>query len=114
MTIEMSAQEAELACLELVTKNGRPFVALEDSGFKRLTSPLFSALGYYMDRKKIAKVLTRTAQEERDRVKKEMDGKLICLKADTATRHKRSFLGLNVQYSSEGKMKLVTLAIFEM
>ena len=88
VTVEMKVQEVELACLELITKNGLPFIALEDSGFKRLTKPLFDALDYGVDRKQIVKLLYATALAERNRVKKEIDGKLVCLKADTATRHK--------------------------
>lgn len=39
VTVNMTKEQIKLACLELVTVNGRPFSIIEDSGFRKIIDP---------------------------------------------------------------------------
>ena len=64
ITIETSVEEVRAACVEMVTKNGRPFKAMEDSGFQKLMRPIFNALNMRMDQKMVAQLVKKSATKE--------------------------------------------------
>ncbi|KAL5246307.1 hypothetical protein ACI65C_013715 [Semiaphis heraclei] len=78
------------ACIELVSENGRPLSILEDSGFKKILNPLLKA------------------------IEPELKNRLICLKVDGVTRLDRCILGINCQYFSDGKIKILTLGLIQL
>lgn len=43
--VKLDLEEVEDACVDMVTINGRPFTALDDSGFRRILDPVIEALG---------------------------------------------------------------------
>lgn len=47
-------------------------------------------------------------------IKNDVKNQLICLKIDCVKRHHRSILGVNIQYTKDGKICLSTLAMIEM
>lgn len=47
-------------------------------------------------------------------IKTDVKNRLISLKVDCVKRHHRSILGVNIQYSKDGKICLSTLAMVEM
>lgn len=54
------------------------------------------------------------AYKIREKLRKELKGKLLALKVDAATRHNRSILGINVQFVANGKIQIRTLAMIEL
>ncbi|CAG7722723.1 unnamed protein product, partial [Allacma fusca] len=67
-----------------------------------------------MHRQKVKTLVDQEAKREKEMLKQTLDKKLISLKLDIATRQNRSFLGINVQYCENNKLKISTLAIKEL
>lgn len=111
------------ACIEMVTKNGRPFSIMEHSGFRKVIDPVINALNKKKEKMKITineenlkKIVTEKAITIRDKLGKEFENKMISLKIDIATRLDRSFLGINIQYvdSPNNQIVLNTLGVIEL
>ena len=47
-------------------------------------------------------------------MRSDLNGKFFFLKVDGASRHRRSFLGVNTQFFSDGKILIKTLAVIDM
>lgn len=101
------------ACLELVTRNGRPFSVLSDSGFQMLAAPIMQALKCHVDEKSIRDILSERAARMRSSLGSALQSTLLCIKMDAATRMDRSFLGINIQYVRSGELCLKTLGVSE-
>ena len=114
LNVTLDALTFQEACVELVTRNGRPFSLMDDSGFRKIIDPITKVIGVSMDRKSVQELVALKAERLRDAIRTEVQGKLICLKMDIATRCERSFLGINIQYVDKGKLHLRTLTVTEM
>lgn len=113
ITIPMDVKTLKNACLELVTKNGRPFSLFCDSGFQMLVAPMMQALKCHVDEKTIRDIVSERAAQVRSFLGDALKSTLLCIKMDIATRLDRSFLGINVQYVSNGQLRLKTLGVSE-
>lgn len=108
-----------LSCVEMVTVNGRPLAALEDSGFRRLINPVLSELEA-AGRKTTITASTIQPHIEmytdkiREKISEELNGRLLSLMADVATKNNRGILGINTQYAEGGKIVLRTLGMCEL
>lgn len=96
-----------------MTLNGRPFSIVEDSGFRKILCPLDDALNFSLNRRNRIQEITETARLMREKISKEVRGKLICVKLDAVTRLERSFLGINIQMCQNGKLVLRNLGVKE-
>ncbi|XP_065090374.1 uncharacterized protein LOC135711433 [Ochlerotatus camptorhynchus] len=56
---------------------------------------------------------TKIAMRLKEILKEEMHGKLICLKVDSAARHNRHILGINVQYAVGDKVVIRSLGMIQ-
>lgn len=104
------------ACLEMITVNGRPFTSLEDSGFQKIMKPLMAAVNTNnaINSQNIKKMIIPLCEDLRTQIKEEVQGKMISIKVDAATRLNRSFLGVNIQFMKEDTICLRTLACREL
>lgn len=104
------------ACVKIVTINGRPFTALDDSGFREIIDPLLAALDpkVTLNSKNIQAEIVKRASRVKDKIKNELRGKLVSLKVDAATYHGRSILGVNCQVILNGELTIRNLAMKEM
>ncbi|XP_065321217.1 uncharacterized protein LOC135928689 [Gordionus sp. m RMFG-2023] len=100
--------------LELVTVNGRPLSIIEDSGFQRIINPLLAGLNLVINKENLSRTINKTAQSIRDKISREVEGKLISLKVDAVQRLDRSILGVNIQFISKSIINLRTLGIVEL
>lgn len=108
-----------LSCVEMVTVNGRPLAALEDSGFRRIISPISSELGAAgrkttISANTIQPHIEMYADKIRKKISAELEGRLLSLMADVATKNNRGILGINAQYAEDGKIVLRTLGMCEL
>lgn len=111
-----------LHCVELVAINSQPFSLLSCSGFRGAVQKQlneFKLAGCNLDlsdhhvnenKDKVIEVAMNIKQQ----VKAEMEGKIISLMVDGATRNGRSIFGINAQYKIGGRLKLVTLSMKEL
>lgn len=116
LSVDINLISIKLACLELITVNGRPLAMLDDSGFQKLIKPLMNAVNKNsaINSENIRKMIVPSCMILRKQIMEEVKGKLISIKVDAATRLNRSFLGINVQYMMDGVISLRTLACREL
>lgn len=115
-SVKILPQELQNACVEMVTKNGRPLIAVEDSGFRKIIDPILNSFEekITINRHNIKDLIKSQADELRNLLKIKLKGKIISIKVDGASRLDRSILGVNVQYVDNGKIKINTLAMLEL
>lgn len=97
------------AVVRLVTEHGLPLSCFEWDGFRLLLEPICQAVGCTLNRETIKGHLRIMSQRVKAILKDEMQGKLICLKVDSASCHNRHILGINVQYAHGEKVVIRTL-----
>lgn len=107
------------ACVELVTVNGRPLIALEDSGFQKSIEFQLNHLAMHgckllVSRRTIGPYIERTAASLREKLKAELKNRSLSIMTDIVTKNHRGILGINAQYYSEGKIHLRTLGMVQM
>lgn len=114
--VSISDQIIVSACVELCTVNGRPFALMEDSGFRKILDPLLNGLSTktVINTENIRTRVALLADEMREEIRQQVKGRLISLKVDCVTCMDRSMLGVNLQFVSDGKIVLRTLAIKEL
>lgn len=109
-------------CTEIVSVNGRTFSSLMDSGFQAAIRTTLDELqaakhGLNLSHNNLAVVkehMTQTAQKVREKIKAEVAGRPLSLLADIATKHKRSILGISVQYTFNGELKVRSIGFIEL
>lgn len=96
ISVEISEKELIDACVELVTKNGCPFAALQYSGFQKIMAPILAGLNTKLkiNAENIKKHVSKLADDIKVKIKNETCQKLISIKLDIATRCDRSILGI--------------------
>ena len=114
--VKMNEKTLENAGLDLVTINGRPFKRIDDSGFRKILNPLLKGMRakFTVNAENIREEIGEKANNVRYRLKLEVEGKLVSLKADVATCRDRSLLSVTLQFISNGKIQLRTLAMKEL
>lgn len=89
-----------------------PVHKLESKGFKLLLDPLADALGMTINSEQVIKHLSVCAEKIKDHIRGEVKGKLLSLKIDSASRHNRHILGINVQFWDGQEVVIRTLGKF--
>lgn len=95
--------------VKLTTFHQLPTSCVEWEGFKDLLGPITTGLGCTLNRATMKEHHIKIAKRLKEVLKEEMQGKLICLKVDSAARHNRHILGINVQYAVGDKVVIRTI-----
>lgn len=116
IVVKMTSKTLMDSCVELVTKNGRPFRLIDDSGFRKIVDPILKGFQekVSVNSENVRAKVNQEARAARDNISRSLKDRLISLKMDTATRLDRAILGINVQYVQDGKLVLQTLAMKEL
>lgn len=109
-------------CAEIIGINGRPFTALNDSGFRKIVENNLDELrqhdaGINMDDKnctEIKQYIESVVVKLKNKIKIETKAKFVSLMVDIARKNDRSFLGLNVQYTIDDAVELKLLGMIEL
>lgn len=106
--------------LNLCRSNGRPFCIAEDSGMRVIIDPILEGIYKETGQKH---TVNRVVLEQKvheaflimiDRMKLEMQNKLITLMLDITTKHNRAILGINVRFFVDGRYIIRTLSMHEL
>lgn len=81
------------------------------SSFKKF---LINILDFTINSHNIKTHILSTSNEIVSRIKTDVKNQLVSLKIDCVKCHHRSILGVNIQYTKDGKICLSTLAMVEM
>nr|XP_012151014.1 PREDICTED: uncharacterized protein LOC105663859 [Megachile rotundata] len=120
IAIAMDKDRVIDALVEMTTVNGRPYSAVEDSGLRKILNPILYALrtqhgiNTSINRHNIRDFVHYEAVQLKEKVKNEIEGRMLCLKLDSATRLDRSLLGINIQFCKNGRICLQNLAVKEL
>lgn len=114
--VKLSKKKVTNACVEMVTKNGLAFTTMDMSGFVKLLNPILEGLAakdqaLTINRHTIKSHVQFKADDIVRRIKGELEGRMISIMMDMATRHSRSILGISIQYMLNGKIVVRTLAM---
>ena len=111
--VQMNVKTLKNAFFELVTINGGLLKLMDGSGFREILNSLLEGMRakFSVNAENIREKIGVKANDVRYRIKLEMEGKLVSLKADVATCRDRSILGVNLQFISDGKIQLRILAM---
>lgn len=116
VSLEITEDIIMNSCVELVTRNGRPFRLIDDSGFRKIIDPVLKALN--AKRAITAETVKDRVQEEakskREEISQSLKNRMFSLKIDSASRLDRALLGINAQYAENGKLILQPLAMKEL
>ncbi|KAH7945724.1 hypothetical protein HPB49_014717 [Dermacentor silvarum] len=116
VSLEITEDSIMNSCVELVTRNGRPFWLIDDSGFRKIIDPVLKALS--AKRAITAETVKDKVQEQakckREEISQTLRKRMFSLKIDCASRLDRALLGINVQYAENGKLILQPLAMKEL
>nr|XP_034194788.1 uncharacterized protein LOC117611008 [Osmia lignaria] len=108
------------ALVEMTTVNGHPFFMVEDSGLRKILNPIIYALrtqhsiNVGINRHNIRDFVHYEAQQLKEKIKNEIQGRMLCLKLDSATKLYRSLFGVNIQLCKNGRICLRNLAVKEL
>lgn len=108
--------------VEIVTVNGRSFTHLLDTGFEGVLSFQMNDLkkaGFGINLQnnhcEVVKILlSEMAVKIRDKIKIEVNRRALSLLIDAATRNRRSFLGISVQYKYNGKLRVRSVGMIQL
>lgn len=109
-------------CVEFIAVNGHAFRILNESGMRYLRQNDYDELKlgglgsglrgpHYPAIKKHIKYLSAAIVKK---IKAETNGAFVSIMADSATKYRRSILGLSIQYMYHGELKIRTIGMINM
>lgn len=95
--------------IKLVAYHNLPLAFIEWEGMVLLLDPLKASLGVTVDKRFMHNILSESSTIIKSEISKEVEGLLISLKIDSASRHHRHVLALLAQYALDGAVVTRTL-----
>lgn len=93
--LNMTQDELEESCVQLVTENGLPYNFVDYKGFRRIIDPIIYAIGtkFTINPSNLKDKVVKLSNNIRKIITDELKGRLLSIKIDTATRFGRSIIG---------------------
>lgn len=114
-SVEYCAEVVKNACVELVTKAALPFAFFDYPATNALLQPIFTGLNLStLSSHNIMDLVSKKCLDIKNKIRRVVKQKMICLKMDIATRHDRSILGINIQLISHGQIYIYSLSMKEL
>ncbi|XP_058449221.1 uncharacterized protein LOC131433787 [Malaya genurostris] len=112
-SIALDRQAVVESLVKMVSLHHLPLCAVEWEGFRELLDPICEALKFKINRDNISRHIEQCAVNIREKIAAEMQGRLICIKVDSASRYGRHVVGINAQYNKDDTVIIRTLAMME-
>ena len=113
--IEMNEATITDCCVNLVTKEGRPFTLLDSKAFRAIVEPIFKGLNVgIINSHNITDIIATKTAYIKKQIEKLCAGKVMSLKIDLATRLNRSVMGVNIQLIHSKKVIIKTLGMIQL
>jgi len=100
-TVTVTKNDMQRGILKMVCYDGVPSTFFRGEGFQTLLGQAAKSLNIALGRDAIRELVINVATEERRKLMKSMQGKLLFLKFDGVSRLRSHFLGISVQYWEE-------------
>lgn len=104
------------AIMQIIVFGAIPFTILKSKGFRYLLNPFIAAfrsagLQYSVNRTNTQSKIEEKTEQVKQIIKREVDGKMVCLLLDIASRYNRSIFGINIAYFHNGKVRVRTIGM---
>lgn len=93
----MTKEMLEESIVHSVAKNAVPIRYFSSPAYKLAVGELASKVGLSLHRDNVRKFVISAADKMKEKLKKDLEGKLIYLKVDCATRIRTSYMGVNIR-----------------
>lgn len=109
-------------CTETVSVNGRPFEWIHDTGYRKqfqktLDELAAAKMALNLTESNLTEVkehLKKTAKSVREKIEGEVKNRPLSLLIDLVTKHNRSILGISLQYTYNGSLKVRSIGFIEL
>lgn len=104
------------AIIHIIVFGAIAFTILKSKGFQYLINPFVAAfrssgVQCSVNRINVQSKIDERAKEIKNIIKNEVDGKMVCLLLDIASRYNRSVFGINIAYFHNGKVRYRTIGM---
>jgi hypothetical protein len=114
VTVTVTESQFATSILKQVVYNGVALTHFTDDGFQSICGQMAKELGVAVGREAVRKRVIGRFLKEKEALKEELKGKFVYLKFDGATRLRKHFLGISVQFLNEsGEIAGKTLALVD-
>lgn len=100
--------------IELVTSCSRPLTIVEDRPMQELLQMASGEDASFFSRYKTSNDIKAMAQKMKELITVVLRGKSVSLMIDTVSKYNKSFIGISVQFVSEGRVVVYSLGIKRM
>lgn len=102
--------------LYMIVLSATPFAFLKSKGFQYLIQPFtiafrLAGIDFTVNRKNTQSKIAERAEQLKQIIRKEVDGNMVCLLLDIASRFNRSIFGINIAYFYNGKVRIRTIGM---
>ncbi|XP_049294166.1 uncharacterized protein LOC125769475 [Anopheles funestus] len=109
--VALDQQKLLEGIIKLVCLHNVPMMCVEWEGFKIILQPICDALKVQLNRKNLVCHLGAAVEKIRSAIFSAVQGNLLCLKIDSATRLGRHILGVNIQFYDTEQEDIVIYTI---
>lgn len=104
------------AIMQIIIFHSLPFAILYSKGFRYLVKPFIDGfkqvgINFSISRPNVQMHINETANRIKAQISKEVEGRLVCLLLDIASRYNRSILGISIVYWFNGKPHIKTIGM---
>lgn len=98
ISISISKKELVNACVQLITENGLPYTFVEYPGFQKIINPIIEGLGgkFAINSSNIKEKVVDLSNSIKEKIKKEIENRILSIKIDTASKNGRSIIGIYI------------------
>lgn len=115
ITLEYSPKEVLDAWCNLVIHEGRPFVLLDSKNLRLIIKPLFDALEMEMTSSHtITEEIKKRTAAKIEFISEVCKNRMLSLKIDAATRHRRRIMCVNLQFTHNSELIVITIGMREL
>lgn len=116
LKLQMDPALVYKAYVENLAIDGRPLVSANDGGMRKLVNPILQAFEkakVHLDLSvtTVKAYMVKYTSALKSEIKQEVKNNIVHMKLDLARRHRRSVLGINVQFMKDDEIVVRTLAM---
>ena len=114
INVKISKNEFVDILIDMFSCRGRPFLMINDLGFRKLVEPYCKAFEITLTRKTIRDMIHEKRCILEAQISQKIKNTPISIQFDASTRHRRHFISVIIQYFKENQINLFHLGTFEL
>lgn len=101
VVLNQTRDKFKLGIVKLIVNQGLSFLTFESEGFDDLNGEMARKLNVSLDKDQVRKYVIDVAAKEKKKLIEEIDGRLVHVKLDCATRIRTNYLAVSIRYVDE-------------